>query len=327
MPVRIVSGREVEALLPMDACVEVMAEAVSALARGEASMPLRSLLWAKDRSGLLGLMPAYLETPRSFGLKAITVMPGNHGTPYDAHQGAVLLFEAEHGRLLAVMDATSITALRTAAVSGLATRLLAREDAGDLAILGAGTQARSHLAAMKAVRTLRSVRVWSRSRERAQRFAEREKACGGLPVEVCGTPRKAVLGADLICTVTAAREPILEGACISPGAHVNAVGACIPSARELDTEAMRRARLFVDSRESALHEAGDFLIPRAEGALTDADLVAELGEVLIGRARGRRSAEEITVFESLGLAIEDLAAAHAVYRSALASGAGVEVDL
>jgi ornithine cyclodeaminase len=327
MPIRIVTGPEVEALLPMDACVEVMAQALASLARGEAVMPLRSLLWAKDRSGLLGLMPAYLDAPRSFGLKAITVMPGNHGTPHDSHQGVVLLFEGEHGCLTAIVDATSITAIRTAAVSGLATRLLAREEAGDLAILGSGAQAVSHLDAMRTVRRLRSVRVWSRSREGATRFAEREGRRTGLTIEVCGTSRKAVMGADLICTTTAAREPVLEGEWIAPGAHVNAVGACIPTARELDTAAVVRARLFVDSRVSAQSEAGDFLIPRAEGALGDDHIAGELGEVVIGRLPGRRTPEEITLFKSLGLAIEDLAAAQAVYRKAVDSGGGTEVEL
>ena len=327
MAVRILSQSDVEALLPMEVCVDVMADALGALARGDAAMPLRSLLWKSDRSGLLGLMPAYLDTPPTFGLKAITVMPGNHGTEHDAHQGVVLLFEAEHGCLRAILDATSVTAIRTAAVSGLATRLLAREDAGDLALLGSGVQAASHLRAMRAVRTLRSVRVWSRSREAAQRFAEREGATAGVPIEVCGTARKAVQGADIICTTTAAREPVLEGAWIPPGAHVNAVGACIPTARELDTEAVRRARLFVDSRESALAEAGDFLIPRAEGVLTDDHILGELGEVVVGRVPGRSNPDEVTLFESLGLAIEDLAAARHIYEKGVALGTGVWVSL
>lgn len=327
MAVRILSQADVEELLPMEACVDVMAEALGSLARGDALMPLRSLLWKTDRSGLLGLMPAYLDTPPTFGLKAITVMPENHGTEHDAHQGVVLLFEADHGCLRAILDATAVTAIRTAAVSGLATRLLARDDAGDLAILGSGVQAASHLRAMRAVRTLRSVRVWSRNRESAQRFADRESAAVGLPIEVCGTARKAVQGADLICTTTAAREPVLEGAWIAPGAHLNAVGACVPTARELDTDAVRRARLFVDARESAHQEAGDFLIPLAEGAISEDHIAGELGEVVIGRVPGRRAPEEITLFESLGLGIEDLAAARAVHARAEAEERGALLEL
>jgi ornithine cyclodeaminase len=327
MAVRILSQSDVEALLPMERCVEVMGDALGALARGNAGMPLRSLVWKTDRSGLLGLMPAYLDAPPTFGLKAITVMPGNHGTEHDAHQGVVLLFEADHGCLRAILDATAITAIRTAAVSALATRLLARDDAGDLALLGSGVQAASHLRAMRVVRTLRSVRVWSRSREAAQRFAEREGPGCGLTIEVCGTARKAVQGADLICTTTAAREPVLEGAWIAPGAHVNAVGACIPTARELDTEAVRRARFFVDSRESARHEAGDFLIPLSEGAISEDHIAGELGEVVVGRVPGRQGPEEVTLFESLGLGIEDLAAALAVLARADDADRGTVLEL
>jgi alanine dehydrogenase len=327
MAVRILTQADVEALLPMEACVDVMAEALGALARGEAGLPLRSLLWKSDRSGLLGLMPAYLHVPPTFGLKAITVMPGNHGTEHDAHQGVVLLFEADHGCLRAVLDATAVTAIRTAAVSGLATRLLARDDAGDLALLGSGVQAAWHLRAMGAVRTLRSVRIWSRSRETAVRFAERETAQAGVPIEVCGTAQKAVQGADLICTTTAAREPVLEGTWIAAGAHVNAVGACVPTARELDTTAVRRSRLFVDARESAMNEAGDFLIPLREGAITEDHIAGTLGEVLIGRVPGRRAPEEVTLFESLGLGIEDLAAARAVHARAEAEDRGTVLEL
>lgn len=327
MPVRIVAQHEVEALLPMAECVDVLADALRALARDDAVLPLRSLMWMPDRTGLLGLMPAYLGSPRCLGLKVITVMPGNHGTGLDTHQGAVLLFDAEHGSLLAIVDASSVTAIRTAAASGLATRLLAREDAGDLAILGSGVQAASHLQAMRTVRSLRRVRVWSRNQENATRFSQREGQKTGLLLEVCASAREAVEGADLICTTTAAREPVLLGKWIAPGTHVNAVGACLPSARELDTEAVVRARLFVDRRESALHEAGDFLLARAEGAIGDDHLLGELGDVLLGRLPGRTAPEDVTLFESLGIGVWDLAAAHAIYRKAEATGTGLPVEL
>lgn len=327
MEFRIISGSDVTSLLPMGECVEVMAEALKTLARAEAVLPLRSAVWLPDRSGLLGVMPAYLESPRTIGLKAVTVMPGNHGTEYDSHQGVVLLFEAKHGSPLAVVDATSITAIRTAAVSAVATRILAQEDAGDLAILGSGEQARSHLEAMRAVRKLRRTRVWSRSPESAWEFANRESERHGLPIEPVASAREAVVGADLICTTTAAQEPVLLGDWLSPGAHINAVGACFPSSRELDTRAVVLSRLFVDRRESAEAEAGDFLIPKQEGAIGDEHIAGEIGEVLLGRVPGRRSAGEITLFKSLGLAIEDLAAAHHVYRKALATGGGISFAL
>lgn len=311
----------------MAQCMEVMAAALGALARGEAMLPLRPIMWLPDRSGALALMPSALASIKAMGVKVITVFPGNHGTQYDSHQGAVLLFDTEHGRLLALMDATEITAIRTAAVSGAATRALARSDATTLAILGSGVQARTHLEAMLLARPITRVRLWSRSSASAQRFADRESRRHGIPVVPAPSVEAAVDGAHVICTTTSSREPVLRGEWITPGAHINAVGASVPSARELDTAAVVRSRLYVDRRESALNEAGDFLMPRAEGAITDAHIVAELGEVLIGAAEGRRSPDEITLFKSLGLAIEDLAAADYIYRSAIAKGVGASVEL
>ena len=312
-------------MLPIGECVDVMAEALATLDRGEGVNPLRTALFLPDRSGLLGMMPAYLASPPALGIKAVSVFPGNHGTQFDSHQGVVLLFEPTHGRLLAVVDASEITAIRTAAVSGLATRLLARERAGDLAILGSGVQARTHLEAMAAVRSLDRVRVWSRTRAHAERFAERASLAVTTEIEVVDSVEAAVSGADLVCTTTSSSEPVLEGDWLAPGVHVNAVGSSIAAARELDSAAMVRGRLFVDRRESTLNEAGDFLIPKREGVLDDSAIVAELGE-LLGGAEGRRSETEITIFKSLGLGVEDLAAAEHVYRQAVAQGLGEAVE-
>lgn len=327
MGVRILTEADVRTLLPMDECVDAMAEVFRTLSRGDALQPLRSLMRIPDKSGLLGLMPAYLGEPRSMGIKVVSVMPGNHGTKYDAHQGVVLLFEAVHGCLLAVMDASSITQIRTGAASGLATRLLSREDAGDLAILGSGVQAVSHLEAMRTVRRLRRVRVWSRNAEHARHFAAHESARTGLRVETVASAREAVEGADLVCTTTSSRTPVLEGAWLAEGAHVNAAGACFPDTRELDTEAMRRARLYTDRRESLMNEAGEFLIPRAEGAITDGHVRGEIGELMAGKVQGRESPRDVTLFKSLGLAIEDLAAANHIHRAAVARNVGIEVEL
>ena len=326
MQILVVPKSEVPRLLPMRECMDVMAAALQGLARGEAILPLRQVLLLPGGQGAFATMPAVLTGNGAIGLKAITVFPGNHGTELDSHQGAVLLFEAERGRLLAVMDASSITAIRTAAVSGVATRVLAREDAGDLAILGTGVQALTHLEAMAESRRLRRVRVWSRDPARVARFAEHASERVGIGVEAAGSAREAVLGADLVCTVTASRESVLRGDWLAAGAHVNAVGASLPTARELDTPAIVAARLFVDRRESALHESGDFLIPKAEGAITDAHIQAELGEVLTGVHPGRRAPDEITVFKSLGLALEDVAAAHRIHENALRSGTGTWID-
>ncbi len=325
MKVLFVNEAHVHELLTVAECIPVMRAALTAFSSGDAVLPLRSMLRLPDGSGLLGLMPGYLGDPRSFGLKVVSVMPGNHGTGYDSHQGVVMLFGLEHGEPLAIMDATSITAVRTAAASGAATEALARDDAGDLALIGSGTQARTHLAAMRAVRALRRVRVWSRSPANAERFARRESEHLPFAIEVCPSAEAAVLSADLICTTTSAREPVLQGAWITPGAHVNAAGACFAASRELDTAAVARSRFFTDCRESCMNESGDFLIPRAEGAIADVHLLGEIGNVFTGRIAGRIAPEDITIYESLGIAIEDLAAAHFILMRATERGVGTWV--
>ncbi len=322
MKVLFVNEAGVHELLPMDVCAELMREALAALSRGDVVLPLRSKLGLPDGSGLLGLMPGYVASPSAFGLKVVSVMPANRGSGYDSHQGVVMLFGVEHGEPLAILDAGAITAIRTAAASAAATRVLAREDAGDLALVGSGTQAATHLAAMRAVRPLRRVRVWSRNRAAAEQFAAAHGEAAGARIEVCAGCEDAVRGADLVCTTTAAREPVVRGAWLSPGVHVNAVGACVATHRELDAEAVRRARLYTDCRESCLNEAGDFLIARAEGAVTDAHLRGEIGEVFLGRLPGRASRDEITLFKSLGVAVEDLVSAREILRRAAATGSG-----
>jgi len=326
MQVLIVNQEEVPRFLPMDECVGAMEEVLATLTRGQAILPLRSILWLPEKVGGFGLMPAALLPERVVGVKAITFFPGNEGTELDTHQGAVLLFEAERGRLLAILDATSITAIRTAAVSGVATKLLAREDAGDLAILGSGVQARTHLEAMRIARKIRRVRVASKDFGRAKAFAERESKKHAISVEPVSSAREAVTGADIICTCTSSREPVLSGEWISPGAHINAVGSSVPSARELDTAAVKRSRLYVDRRESTVNEAGDFLIAKREGVIDDDHIVGEIGEVLIGRLEGRRSPEEVTLFKSLGIAVEDVASARHIYEKAKKSGTGRFLD-
>lgn len=291
-----------------------MQDVLIAVARGHAVLPLRQVMWQPDRRGVLALMPAYLNDPGIIGAKIITVFPGNRGTPYESHQGSIFLFECEHGRPLAIVDASAVTAIRTAAVSAVATRALARENAGHLAILGSGTQAAMHLEAMRAVRPVSHVRVWSRTPENARRFARAQSEHHGIEVIATGSAREAVEGADLICTVTSATHPVLEGSWIAPGAHINAVGASTPAFRELDSVAVERSLLVVDRRESALHEAADILIPMHEGRIGEDHILGELGDILATDARIRTSDHDITLFRSLGLAVEDLAAAYHVYR-------------
>lgn len=323
----ILTASDVRELLPMDACIDRVAEALAALSRGEVAQPLRRPFALTNGKGVFGVMPAQLGTPAIAGLKAICIMPGNHALGLDSHMGTVLLFEIEQGRPLAVLDAATITAIRTAAASGLATRLMARDDAGDLALIGAGVQAHSHLDAMRAVRSLRRVRVWSRTPAHARAFADEASQRTGLEVEPMASARLAVAGADLICTVSAAAEPVVEGAWLAPGAHINAVGACTATTRELDGRAVACARVITDCRESAEHEAGNLILARHEGAIADDHLRGELGEVVLGGLTGRTAADEITLFQSLGVGVEDLAAGYHVYCQARALGRGVDVDL
>jgi ornithine cyclodeaminase/alanine dehydrogenase-like protein (mu-crystallin family) len=314
--VRVLDEEDVRRLLPMAECVELMAEALAALARGEVHNPLRFVVRPPDEPSLMGLMPAHRRGDASlWSLKALTIVPGNSARGLDSHQGFVALFDGETGEPRALVNAGAITAVRTAAVSGVATRLLARDDVATLAILGTGTQARSHLDAMHAVRSFERVLVWSasgRSLEGAASVASAEEA---------------VRAADVLVTVTSSAEPIVRRDWLKPGVHVNAVGSSIPSARELDAQTVADASLFVDRRESTLNESGDFLFAQREGAVGPDHIRAELGELLVGAAEGRRSADEITVFKSLGLAVEDLAAAEHVLRQAEAENAGTVVSL
>lgn len=312
----------------MPKCIDLMAEALVSLARGQVILPLRPVIRIPDSPNVFGLMPAYSKSLKAIGTKVISVFPGNHGTVLGSHQGVVLLFDGENGSPLAMMDAASITAIRTAAVSGVATRLLARQDANTLAILGSGVQARTHLDAMFAVRPFKKVFVWSRNADHARALASSKAGWSQrIDVEVVADAKTAVESADVVCTVTASREPVLRGQWLRPGTHVNAVGASLPTARELDTEAIKRADVYVDRRESALNEAGDLLIPMNEGAISADHIIAEIGELLSGHDTGRENGSEITVFKSLGLAVEDLAAAHYLHDRAKRERAGTWVEL
>ncbi len=320
--IRILDQLVLREALPFADLIAAQAEAFAALGRGLALNPLRQVLWRPDRQGLMGVMPAFAPDPASFAIKAVSVFPGAHAAGLESHQGAVLLFEAEHGQLIGIFEGSELTARRTAAVSALATRLLAREDAGDLALLGAGVLAWNHLLSLGEVRRLRRVRIWNRSPERALALAALARAELLLDADAVASAEEAVRGADLICTLTGSAEPILDGAWLAPGAHVNAVGASSPRYRELATSAVLRCSFFGDSRESVFNESGDFLIPFTEGAIDQDFFRGELGQVLIGAIPGRTAAEEITLFKSLGLAIEDLAAARLAFAVAAAKDLG-----
>jgi len=317
MSTLVVDQAQVEELLTMPECIELMEETLVALAREELYQPLRSVVRPPGAVGFMGLMPAHRggEAP-AFGLKVVCIFPGNPARGLDAHQGAVVLFDGETGEVRAIVNASAITAIRTAAVSAVATRALAREDSRTLAILGAGVQAKSHVEALRALHDWERIVVWSRTRAHAEQ----------LGVEIADTAEDALRDADVVCTTTTSREPIVRRQWLKEGAHVNAVGSSIPATRELDTETMAAAALFVDRRESTLNEAGDYLFPAGEGAIGPEHIRAELGDVLAGSAEGRRSPDELTVFKSLGLAVEDLACAQFLLQRGRELGRGTEVE-
>jgi len=316
----VLSEHDVRELLDMESCIEAMTEVLASLARGELYQPLRSIARPPDAGTLLGLMPAYRAEPASaYALKEIVVVPTNPARGLDTHMGGVLLHDGETGELVAMMNASPIAEIRTAAVSAVATRALARPGAGRVAILGSGAQARGHVHAMRAVLGDPEIRIWSRNEDAAEQLA------GEVGAIVAPSVDAALFGAEVVCTTTAATEPIVEKRWLASGAHVNAVGSCFPTTRELDTETVAHSSFFTDRRESCLNEAGDFILAAAEGAVGPEHIKAELGEVLAGMHPGREHEDELTVFESLGIAVEDLASAELVVRRARERGVGTEV--
>lgn len=311
----------------MPECIELMSDALGALARGEVFQPLRAIIRPPEARGLLGLMPAYRHGEHgAFGLKAICVFPGNPSIGKDAHQGTVMLFSKETGEPLALMNASQITATRTAAASAVATRLLARPEAEDLGIIGAGVQARTHLLAVGGVRSIKRARVACRNPEHAVQLVREMQEKVSFPIEVAKSNEEAVRDADIVVTATSSHEPVIKREWIAPGAHINAIGTHSPQSREIDTATMAAARIFTDRRESVLNEAGDYLIAAREGAVSPESIVAEIGELVIKTKEGRTSATEITLFKSLGLAIEDVVCAEYLFRKAQAENAGSWVD-
>jgi len=324
--IRVLRGTEVRRLLPMAECVDLMHRTMIAVSERRVVLPLRSVMVMPGDLGMLGNMPGYLADPECFGVKLVSLIPRNKPPEYSSHLGLVLLFEAEHGRPVALLDAAEITAIRTAAASGLATRLLARADAGDLALLGAGEQAQSHLAAMLAVRTLRRIRVWARDKDKALAFATEQGELHGVRIEASASVREAVAGADIICTLTKAREPILLGEWLAPGTHLNVVGSSISSTAEIDTPTVVKSRFFVDYRESTVNEGGEYRRALESGAISPHHILGEIGEVANGSKVGRNSPADVTLYKSLGVAPQDLASAHYVLQKARAAGVGQVIE-
>jgi alanine dehydrogenase len=300
-------------LLPMQDCILVMERMFRSLAAGECLQPLRNLMWLPDKSGILGMMPGYAGGQEILGIKVITIFHGNGALGLPSHQGVVMLFDAKNGTPLLLLDAAAITSIRTAAASALATRLLARENASHLAILGTGEQAEQHVHAITLVRPLTAITIWGRNEMHAAALAHQLGPHHKIPIHLASSAQEAVEDADIICTVTASPQPILMGEWIPEGAHVNVVGSCTPVTREVDTKAVLRSRLYTDRYESLFNEAGEFLIPKKEGFLNESFVQGEIGEVLTGAKPGRTNAADITLFKSLGIAAEDLFAARYIY--------------
>ena len=321
--VLILNSTEIKLLLPMQECIEIMSDALQDLSRGEVIQPLRMVVRPPDAKGVMAMMPAYRRGDESvFGLKAICFFHGNPAFGKDAHQGCVLLSSGETGELRAIMNASTITELRTAAVSAVATRLLSRSDASNLAIVGAGVQARAHLVALSSVRNIGRARVVSLNPNRPKQLAEEMRNTLPFPIEPVSSVQEALEGADIVVTATSARQPVIKREWISAGVHINGIGTYSPQAREIDSATMASSRIFVDRLESALNEAGDYLLAAEEGLIGPENIVAEIGEVLLGQKQGRTSNDEITVFKSLGLAVEDMACAEYLFRKAQSENIG-----
>ncbi len=314
-----VNKEKIASLLPMEECIEVMEKMFRSLAAGGCAQPLRSMMWLPDRTGLLGMMPGYAAKLGIIGIKVISVFHGNREAGLPSHQGVVMLFDAQYGQPLMLFDAGEITAIRTAAASAVATRLLSRENSERLAIIGSGEQAKRHIEAMLLVRKIKQVNLWSRNEKNAKELAEKISSQYKIAIHVTKNVKETVKHADIICTVTSSKEPVLMGEWIAAGAHINAVGASTPATRELDTAAVVKSKLFTDCYESLLNEAGDFLIPKKEEAVTNEHIKAEVREVLSGTKKGRENDEEITLFKSLGIAAEDIFSAYHIHQKIISS--------
>lgn len=321
MPV-LLSEQDVRIVLPMRDLIDAMETALSRFSSGAVTQPLRSVIEVGLQKAFVGMMPALITDPAALGTKVVSVFGSNTSVGLPTHLATIVLLDPMTGELLALMDGRFITEARTAAVSAVSVKHLARPEAKRLAIIGTGVQARSHLDAIAIVRALEEVRVWSPNREHRAAFGREIGARLNAAIIVAGSARDAVEGADIIVLATASHDPVVQSDWIANGAHLCAIGACRPDQREMDTELVRRGRVFVDSRTGALAESGDILIPIREGAFDERHLAGELGDVVLRTIAGRQSPDDVTIFKSLGMAVEDVAAAHLAYVKAAERGLG-----
>jgi ornithine cyclodeaminase/alanine dehydrogenase-like protein (mu-crystallin family) len=321
MPV-LLSEQDVRIVLPMAELITAMETALARFSANEAVQPLRTVVEVGLQKAFVGVMPAFIGEPAALGTKVVSVFGSNAAVGLPTHLATIVLLDPMTGELLCVMDGRFITESRTAAVSAVSVKHLARSEASRLAIIGSGVQARSHLEAIGLVRTLQEVRVWSRSSENRAAFAREMRHRTTASIKIAASAKDAVDGADLVVLATASRDTVIESRWIADGAHVCAVGACRPDQRETDTALVTRSRVFVDSRTGALAEAGDIMFPIKEGAFSADRIAGELGELVLGSIAGRTAPAEVTLFKSLGMAVEDMAAAHLAYVKAAERGLG-----
>jgi alanine dehydrogenase len=324
---RLLNEQQVQSLLTMGDLIPAMEASLARFSAGEVLQPVRSVLIVGPTKAYFGLMPAYVPTPGSLGAKLVTVFADNPSKQLPSHLATILLLDPDTGSLQAIMDGRYITEARTAAVSAVSARFLAKRDASTLAIIGTGVQARSHLEALAEVRQLKDVRVWSPKAASRDRFVSDMSGHVTASIRATATAEEAVRGADLIVLVTSSPTPVIKSEWVGAGAHVVSVGACRPEQREMDPALVARARLYVDSRAAALVESGDVVMGIADGVFAASHIRGELGEVVLGRADGRQSDHDVTIFKSLGMAVEDVVAADLVLRRAVETGAGTELTL
>jgi len=324
---RLLNEQQVHSLLPMQDLIAAMESALAKFSAKDVLQPIRSVLVVGPTKAYYGLMPAYIPSPACMGAKIVTVFGENHKKNLPSHLATILLLDPDTGMLQAIMDGRYITEARTAAVSAVSTRFLAKADASTLAIIGSGVQARSHLEAYQHVRQLKDVRIWSPSAHSRQRFVDDMSPSVNIPIRATDTAEQAVRGADLIVLVTSSPTPVIEDAWVGEGAHVVCVGACRPNQQEMPPHLVKRSRLYVDSRAAAVVESGDVVMNIAAGLFDASHIRGEIGELVLGRIDGRQTPRDITVFKSLGMAVEDVVAADLVFRRASESGAGTELTL
>jgi ornithine cyclodeaminase/alanine dehydrogenase-like protein (mu-crystallin family) len=329
MNVRFLSAQEVRQALPMAEAIAGTKAAYAELSAGQAVAPLRAHLGIAEHGGTTLVMPAYLPQASALAVKIVSVFPRNAARGEPVIYGLVLVLDATSGRPLAIMEGGTLTAIRTGAASGAATDLLARPDAHIVALIGSGAQAHTQLEAVCTVRPITEVRLYGINREQASQFAAEMAGRGPIPanIRLTETPDEAVQGAGVICTATSSARPVFNGRSLSPGAHINAIGAYLPSMREVDTETVRRSLVVVDGRTAVLAEAGDLIIPIQRGEIEASHIHAELGEIVAGLKPGRTNPQQITFFKSVGLAVQDAMAAQIALRNAEAAGLGTEMEL